>query len=358
MSKHHINNVRVAGFAAGVPEESIEIRDCAHFSSQEDYQDFIEKVGIERRRVLPAGMTSSDLCIQAANQLIAELGWCKEEIGLLVFCSQYPDYPLPATSCILQGRMGLNEPTMCLDISSGCSGWVIGLSTVAALVQSGAAAKALLLVGDANPYLSSSSDKSHAPLFGPSGTATAIEYREGAPPMIFDHQNDGTGYQAIIKRYGGARQPFSAEALEERTDANGLTRRGIDTEMDGAAVFIFGLTRVPKAVRGMLAECGLTVEDVDVFLFHQANKMMNEKIRKKCGIPEDKCPYSLRDFGNNSSGSIPLTVVTQLCEQLPTKTVRAIACGFGVGLSWSTVSLVLDEVTVVPLIQVATEDAV
>jgi 3-oxoacyl-[acyl-carrier-protein] synthase-3 len=357
MSSYRIENVRIAGFAAAVPDQIIENKDSGFFSSEEAYRDFVENVGIERRRVLPPGVTCSDLCLQAAEELISQLGWKKDQIGLLIFVSQSADYILPATSCILQARLGLPESTMCLDISSGCSGWVLGLSTAASLVLSGGSGKALLLVGDASPNLSSTKDKSHGPLFSPSGTATAIEFSEGAPSMIFKHQTDGTGYEAIIKRYGGSRHPFCVEALEVRTDANGLARRGIDTQMDGTAVYVFGITRVPKAIKGMLEECSLQVEDVDLFLFHQANMMMNEKIRKKCGIPPEKCPYSLRDFGNNSSGSIPLTVVTQLSENLPSQTVRTIASGFGVGLSWSTVSLVLDRVTVVPLVQILSSDA-
>lgn len=363
MAQQHLSHIRIAGISAAVPEEIQENRDSGFFGNDEAYARFVANVGIERRRRMPPGLTCSDLCERAADALLARLGWAREEVGLLVFVSQSQDYPLPATSCILQARMGLPQSTMCLDISSGCSGWVLGLATAGALMQSGAAQKALILAGDAGirrPHQAPSSpttfgDKSVGPLFGPSGTATAIEYQEGAPPLIFDHQNDGTGYEAIIKRYGGARHPFCAEALEPRTDANGNTRRGIDTEMDGAAVYVFGITRVPEAVGSLLADRGLGIDDIDWFLFHQANLMMNEKIRKKCGIPAGKCPYSLRDFGNNSSGSIPLTVVTELAGRLPVTPQTVLACGFGVGLAWSTAILTFDGTVVVPLVEVGEE---
>lgn len=359
MARQHLSHVRIAGISAAVPEEILENRDSGFFENDEAYHRFVANVGIERRRRMPPGLTCSDLCEGAAEALLAHLGWAREEIGLLVFVSQSQDYPLPATSCILQARMGLPQSTMCLDISSGCSGWVLGLATAGALMESGAARKALILAGDAGTRLPPQSpssapdfrDKSHGPLFGPSGTATAIEYQPGAPPIFFDHQNDGTGYEAIIKRYGGTRHPFCAEALEPRTDANGNTRRGIDTEMDGAAVYVFGITRVPGAVGAMLTNHDLGIDDIDWFLFHQANLMMNEKIRKKCGIPAEKCPYSLRDFGNNSSGSIPLTVVTELAGRLPATPQTVLACGFGVGLAWSTAILTLDRVAVVPLLE-------
>ena len=203
-------------------------------------------------------------------------------------------------------------------------------------MQTGAFRKVLLLAGDAKTLVELERAK---PLFGCSGTATLLEYDSTASEMTIDTRTDGSGAEAIIKRAGATRCPFSAEALEWKEDAFGNVHRDIDTEMDGAAVFIFGITQVPRAIKNMLKLTGKTVEDIDYLLLHQANLMMDEQIRRKCKFPEEKCPYSLADFGNNSSGSIPLTMVTQLRDSLQTAEKEILACGFGVGLSWGTLQM-------------------
>lgn len=336
MAEQHIRNVRIRGIAAAVPKRSVETTDSREFSSADECVKFVKNVGIERRRIHDGNLCSSDLCLAAAEQVMAEVGWDKKEIDLLVFVTQTQDYILPATACVLHGRMGLPQSCACFDISMGCSGWVYGLSAVAGMMQTGAFRKVLLLAGDAKTLVELERAK---PLFGCSGTATLLEYDSTASEMTIDTRTDGSGAEAIIKRAGATRCPFSAEALEWKEDAFGNVHRDIDTEMDGAAVFIFGITQVPRAIKNMLKLTGKTVEDIDYLLLHQANLMMDEQIRRKCKFPEEKCPYSLADFGNNSSGSIPLTMVTQLRDSLQTAEKEILACGFGVGLSWGTLQM-------------------
>lgn len=320
----------------------------------------MENVGVHRLRLHGGSMTCSDLCQGAAEQLLRDVGWRADEIDLLVYVSQSMDYVLPATSCVLHGKMGLRTDCHCFDIALGCSGWVYGLSVVANMVQSGVYRKALLLAGDARGMTKrkiseAARAKSRAhetPLFGDAGTATALSYDETADEMVIETCTDGTGYEAIIKRAGGSRCPVTHSALRRKEDAFGHVHRAVDTEMDGAAVFVFGISRIPKAVKGMLRHTGQTVDTVEYFLFHQANLMMNEQIRRKCGIPPEKCPYSLRDFGNNSSASIPLTIVTQIRDHLMQPGSHPLlACGFGVGLSWATAHLQLQDTVISPLLE-------
>ncbi len=357
MATQHIQNVTVRGIASAVPKRILEVRDSKSFPSVEEAEKFIAAVGVERVRRHLGTMCCSDMCQASAEKLMVELDWKPEDIDMLIFLSQSMDYILPATACVLHGKMGLRKDCACFDIGLGCSGWPYGLSVACGMMQSGGFRRVLLLMGDAKDNLSTpekilEAEAKVIPLFGAAGTATALEYDSPAAPMMIDTCTDGTGYEAIIRREGAGRHPFKEDSLEYVVDEFGQTHRRIDTTMDGAAVFVFGISQVPRAVKGMLQRTGQSVDDVDYFLFHQANLMMNEQIRKKCKIPLEKCPYSLRDFGNNSSASIPLTMVTQIREQLTNGAPhKIIACGFGVGLSWGTVSLTLQNCLIPPLIE-------
>lgn len=353
MSVQNIRNVRIAGISAAVPKNIVENRTCGLFDSAEEYEKFAASVGVERRRVISEkGQCCSDLCQHAAEQLLADLNWDKNEVDLLVYVSQSMDYILPATACCIQERMHLSSDCMAFDIGLGCSGWTYGLGVVCGMMQSGNFRKALLLAGDAKSDPENGRNKGHDTLFGAAGTATALVFDMTASAMLVESGTDGSGYEAIIKKCGASRYPLAEKALEWRHDENGNITRDIETHMDGPSVFIFGITRVPKCIKSILTKAGETVDNTDLFLFHQANLMMNEKIRKKCTIPVEKCPYSLRDFGNNSSASIPLTIVTQVADQVAGKPCKIVACGFGVGLSWSTVYTTLQCPVISPLVEV------
>ena len=207
-----IKNVRIAGISACVPKEIEENLTLPLFSSEEEARKFIETTGVERRHISKQCLTS-DLCFHAAEKIISDLGWQKNDIDALVFVTQRPDYILPATSCILQDRLGLSEECYTLDISLGCSGWVYGLSVVAGLISSGMMKKALFLCGDTS-HATSTEDKSAYPLFGEAGTVTALEFSEQKESFRFHFASDGSGYEAIIIPDGGFRNPFSEKSLE------------------------------------------------------------------------------------------------------------------------------------------------
>jgi 3-oxoacyl-[acyl-carrier-protein] synthase-3 len=341
-------NIRIAGVAASVPQERVLNKEAAFFESEEAYQRFLESTGIASRYVVgDSGLCASDLCVDAAKRLLNSLEWSTDSVDCLVFVTQTPDYLLPATSCIIQDRLGLKPSCYALDISLGCSGWVYGLSVVAALMESGVFKRALLLAGDTTSVTKSPQDRSTFPLFGDAGTATAIEYRENSGTMAFDFGTDGSGYEAIMIKDGGFRNPTTLNSFEVEMKEDGKIRNDLQSILNGPEVFTFGISQAPKSVKQLMTFCGISPENIDVFLFHQANLMMNERIRGKLKLREDQVPYSLHKFGNTSSASLMLT----LCHTRATHQAngRFIACGFGVGLSWGSVFFELNQTRILEI---------
>ena len=344
-------HVRMAGVAAAVPKE-IEENCTLKVFGNDDPQKFIATTGVERRRIARSGIICSDLCFEATERLLTELNWEKSSIDCLIFVSQTPDYILPATSCILQKRLGLPMSCMTLDISLGCSGWVHGLSVLAALVSGGTIQRALLLVGDSLSLLHSRQDKSSWPLFGDAGTACALEYSMNYPNMDFVMNTDGEGYKAIMVRDGGFRHPFSTQSLDYEEIEPGVILNKVNSKLDGMDVFAFGISKVPRSLKMLCESFNIDMDSIDNFFFHQANLSMNEMIRKKLKLPAEKVPYSLKDFGNTSGATIPLTMVTKRATELRSQHQRNIASGFGVGLSWGTVFFETDRIVICDLIEV------
>lgn len=341
-----VKNVSIKGLSACVPQNIVDNAED-YPMKWAGYESFVSATGIAKHRNSPDNICSSDLCLNAAEQLIAELGWDKKEIDALVFVSQTPDfYNVPATSCLLQDKLGLSSNCYTLDIALGCSGWVYAMSVISSLMQNGSIKKGLLLAGDTPSKFCSKDDKSTFPLFGDAGTATALEYSEGAEPIRFALQTDGSGYKAIIINAGGYRVPVSKDSLEMKDHGEGKMRCDLNVEMDGEDVFMFGISKAPKVIKSLAEQYGIDLSTIDLFTFHQANLFMNEKIRNKLKIDEAKVPYSIQEFGNTSCASIPLTLVTRCAEKLKAGKVQHIACGFGVGLSWGALNFVTDSIVV------------
>jgi 3-oxoacyl-[acyl-carrier-protein] synthase-3 len=243
---------------------------------------------------------------------------------------------------------------MCFDISLGCSGWVYGLSVISSIVSSGNLKKGLLLAGDVTTRAKSPKDKSTWPLFGDAGSATAIEYSQSSTGIKTHLATDGGKYKAIIIEDGGHRHPFSLESLKDQEFKEGIVRNKLQTKMDGMGVFSFGISKAPQSVKSLFDRFCLCNAEIDFFVFHQANRYMNEIIRKKLDIPPEKAPYSLKDFGNTSSASIPLTMVSELRDVINGRVngkINFVACGFGVGLSYGSVMFSLEKATCCSLIE-------
>ena len=326
------NSVRIAGFSAAVPIQVSIINNDSLGDARYSAKDYSESVGVYQRRVSET-LTTGDLCYWAAERLIADLGWEKSEIDAIIFVSLSPDYMQPATAGILQDRLGLSKECFAEDILLGCSGWVYGLCNSASLVSSGNLQKVLLMAGDAKFRAKHPLD----PLFGFAGTVTALEYDEEAEPIRFHLGTDGSGYDALIIPDGGARNQLSEDSFKLE-NIDGKMQHRVQGRMKGMDVFSFGITTVPKSFKKFCEHFGTPIDSYDYYVLHQANKKMDDAIVKKLKLDPQRVPYSLHDFANTSSASIPLTIVTQLKEACSHSEKRILCCGFGIGLSWGTAS--------------------
>lgn len=351
MSFLEIKKVVIKGISGCVPEKIETCLSLAIFKDDEANK-FSNRTGVEERHIVNDTTTTADLCFHAAEKLISELHWNREEIDCLVFVTQTPDYILPATSNLLQHRLGLSQNIFALDISLGCSGWVYGLSVISSLLSSGNFRKGLLLAGDTITKICSPMDKSTYPLFGDAGTATALEFDNESAGLKFNFGSDGSGYQSIIVPDGGFRSVTSLASFIPEEFETGISRDHTNLILDGMNVFSFGINNGPESVESLMNHYDLTDEAVDYYLFHQANRYMNEKIRKKLKISELKVPYSLKNYGNTSSASIPLTLINSLRELAQNSQLNLLACGFGVGLSWGSVFFTTEKLCIPEIVKI------
>lgn len=336
MALSTLHNVRFAGMASCVPHRILDnVRDCPP-SQRSERERLVRNIGIHTRRICPEWQTFSDLALVATEKLLDELQWQREEIDALIVVTQSPDYLIPATAIILQDRLGLPQSTIAFDVNLGCSGYPFGLHLLGSMVSAGGVKKALLLVGDKSATVKD-------PLFSDAGTATALEFDRSAPPMYFDLNSDGSGYKAIMLPAGGHRQPYTIAHAIPSLDEHGNKVHLSDLILDGPAVLSFSTQRVPPAVQRLLEYAQVDKEQVDYFVFHQANRMINETIRKKLGLATEKVPTTLPDFGNTSGASLPITMTARLHEQLSNSKNKLLLGGFGIGLSWGTVILDIED---------------
>lgn len=350
MAFFSIQDIAVKGIAAAVPSNMVSNWDYELLTESEK-RLLIKTTGVEQRRMVLSGMTTSDLCFEAAKKLLKELEWKKEEIDILIFVSQSTDYYLPATSIILQHRLGLPKSCMAFDIGLGCSGYVYGLSVIAGMLNATGLKKGLLMVGDVSTITCSKEDKSTYPLFGDAGTVSALQSEENTEPISFDLNSDGSGKDAIIIPHGGIRNLPSPESFVKEEIAPGIVRSKMELALNGLDVFNFSIKEVPNSLKKFLEKIGNTPETYDYFVMHQANRLMNETIRKKMGFLPEKVPYSISKYGNTSSASIPLTIISEIASNLENSEKKLLLAGFGVGLSWGAVSLNLKNIVCPEIIE-------
>lgn len=331
-----IQHTKIEAIYACVPEQEVLTTEYSLFAPEEA-RLFTKNTGIYARRVAPDGVTCSDLCFNAAAQLLSDIN-IASEIDLLVFVSQSPDYFLPATSIILQDRLGLRSDCMAFDINLGCSGYVYGLQVVGQFIQSGAVRNALLLVGDKSTISTAYQDKSTYPLFGDAGTATLLSFSADSSPWFINSGSDGSGKNSIIIEGGHSRNPYGTYT-EELLDFNGNKHSKSHLHLEGLDVFNFALSRVPYSIEQTLSEANKSMSDVDYVVFHQANGLITKSLSRKLNIPLTKCLTSIEQFGNTSSASIPLTLVCHGNDLSVHKDVSLILSGFGVGFSWASMFL-------------------
>lgn len=343
------DNIGIKAISACVPSKVESNKDLNYFMSDEEIQKAIQNIGIEERRMAEQEVCASDLCFKAAEKLLNDNRIERNTIDALIFVSQTADYHQPATAPILQNRLGLSKNMLSFDINLACSGYVYGLSTAYAYASQQGINRVLLLVGETMSKIVSRYDKVNTPLFGDAGTATLIEKGDYGK-SVFSLHSDGSGYEVMMIPDGGFRNPSCSKSLVEETDANGDRRTREQFRMDGMAVFNFGMSEEPRDIKNLLAEGGIELTELDLLIYHQANKFMTDFFTKWLKFDKSKTPYSIQKFGNTSSASIPLTIVTELKNGYPERK-NVIFSGFGAGLSWGSVLLDLRKCEISELIE-------
>ncbi len=334
--KSIVNGVRIAGIEAAVPTQRVRYLDTVSEEARRDAEKACALTGVYEQRIAPWPLTTADLCIAAAETLLKKLDWAPETVDAIVFVTQGGDYPLPATACLMQHRLGLPTSAAAFDVNLGCSGYTYGIWLVGQLLAGSASGRALLLVGDISSRTIYGGDRSTGPLFGDAGSATALERSPDATPIYAVTGTDGKGGKHISITGGGARSPF-LPALRREPDENEAMFKSGHLHLEGPEVFSFTLRAVPKLLGDILAHAGNTLDDIDMCVMHQANQFILEHLRKKTKVPADKFLVDMRDFGNTSSASIPLAICHSMGGALAERRHRLLLAGFGVGWSWAAI---------------------
>lgn len=351
MSFVTLDNISFAGVSACVPHAGYSNLDYSHVSIEER-ELFIKTTGIKERRVAGDNISTSDLCYEPAKQLIEKLNWDKNDIDVIIMVTQSPDYFIPGSAIILQHKLGLKKSCLAFDINLGCSGYIYGLYVLGNLLSSGQLKKGILLAGDKSTMSTAFTDKSAYPLFGDAGSATALQFDKNADTMYFNMGSDGSGKDAINIEHGGSRHGIQKDTFDLIEIEPGIAREKRHLKLDGIGIFNFALREVSPNVNELYQMANEKMEDTDFFIFHQANKLINESVRKKLKITDvSKVPYSLEKYGNTSSASIPLTMVTEVSGNLISKKTRLCLSGFGVGFSWGSALIKTDQIVCLPLIE-------
>jgi len=345
-------NVGITGMAAAIPARVINNLEMDLYFSKDDIRGIIDKIGVKERRFASAGTCSSDLCYAAAERLFEDMKVDRSQIDLLLFISQTPDYRMPATSVILQSRLGLPTSVITLDINLGCSAFLYGLTVAYSMIAAGSVKKALILDGETRSKVYSLKDRKTGFLFGDGGIAALVERDEKFATSWFSLNSDGSRESLIKIPAGGYRKMSSTETLTERiVDEYGNIRSEEQGYMEGADVFNFVIREVPRDFHRLIQYSDVDISSIDYFIFHQANSYINGFLAKKLNLPADKLPATIHKFGNTSSVSIPLTIVSELKNKLSGHK-RLLMSGFGVGLTWGTAVLDLEDCFVSYLVEV------
>lgn len=341
-----IPNVAIKGISACVPPRVEENRDIP-FYTPDECDKIIDSTGVERKHIVGNdGITALDLCLKASKKLLEDLSWEKETIDAVCYVTQTPDYINQPTGFVLHDKLDLSQNCMVLDLFHGCPGWVVGLSSISSLMSHGTLKRVLFAVGDNITSQQYPQDRESRPLFGDAGSVTALEYDESAAPLFFNIGTNSKDGVSLIRKKGAYRQPHTLETYKKELGmlSGELSCDDVDDNMDGMSVFSFGITTPPKSVKQLCEQYEIDLSTIDKLVLHQANKFMINKIAKKLKVDMEKVPSCLKDYGNTTNSSIPLTIVTQCNEEYANKELKTVSCGFGTGLSWGAVCFETDHI--------------
>lgn len=332
MSFSRIDGFRIAGVSTCVPSIRVDNLDLGERYGAEDVRKVVSMAGVRHRHVVGEELTAVDLCTEAARRLLDQLGWAPESITGLIMVTQSPDHFLPSSACVVHAKLGLPVECAAFDMGLGCSGYPYGLYIAATMLKAGGQQRILMLHGETPSRFVHPDDHATTLLFGDAGSATALEAVPASPDgeaASFGLFTDGSGADGLIIRGGAFR------------DRNPADPRDLCVSMDGAGIFNFTIKRVPPLVNDTLAFAGLTVPDVDAYVFHQSNRFIMKHLMKKCGLSEDRVPFTIEDTGNCGGPSVAVTLTRCLAERGRDRPLRLMLLGYGVGLSWSSAVVTL-----------------
>ncbi len=343
----HYQGIAVEGLACCVPAHEDPIDGYREKFGSESVDKFVAMTGASTKYTALPGQTTADLCFTAAKRLLEARGVAPADVGALIFVTETPDYRTPATAFVLQSRLGLPKDSVCFDVNLGCSGYVNGLNALCALMQTSNIERGLLLVGDTMSKACSPEDHSVCMLLGDAASATLLVKDPAAPDITASFMCDGDKFESVIIPAGGFRKLTADTARVEKEDGN--ARSEYDFYMDGANIFIFSTSDVPKFLTRFLDEQGKSEADYDGLVLHQANAFILKRFAKRVKFPEEKVPQSISRYGNSIGASIPVTIVDAYAGKTD-KELSLLACGFGVGLSWGAVDLKLKGDRILPML--------
>ena len=295
------------------------------------------KVGITERHIAADNETATDMAQKAAQQLFAQ-GVDKSQIDFVLLCTQSQDYFLPSSACILQDKLGLSKDCGAFDFNLGCSGYEYGLAVAKGLIVAGIAKNILLLTAETYTKYIHPQDKGNMTIFGDGASATLVSTEGFAEIGEVVVGTDGSGAENLIVRTSAARHKALANNVVQ--DEDGTIVSDDHLYMHGGNVFNFTADVVPDMVEKLLSKSGLQQDDIDLWVFHQANKYMINYLRKLLDIDKDKFYIFMEKVGNTVSSTIPIA----LCEARKEDKLHGnvLLAGFGVGLSWGGVMLKID----------------
>ena len=344
-----ITKSKIVGISTAVPKNEFYNTNYNHIE-KDKLSTFIQLTGVESRRITKGSLCTSDLAIVAGEKLLKELSWKKEEIDFIIFITQTADYMTPASSIIIQNKLKLKNDIFALDINLGCSGFPYGIGIANSLIDSLGFKKGLLFIGDISSKLCNPKDKSTWPLFGDACSAVAFQKKE-ANNVFHDFFSDGSKFEDIIvpsHSIAGRQIPNTSSFAE--IENGGLIRNKFNMHLNGANIYSFAISKVHERINKIIDFSLVNKNELQYCFLHQANKLINDTIEKKLGLPKTIFPTSIKNFGNTSSATIPLTITVNFSQK--TLNGKSILCGFGVGLSLSSAIVDFDNCKVLDLIEV------
>ena len=348
MAFFQFKNIRVAGLACAVPVNEVKTESYKTLFGDEEVEKFMEMTGVRASRRTSTYQTCSDLGFRAARELLEKKGVNPGEIGALIFSSHSPDYRRPSTAFVLQYRLGIPKEAICYDISLGCSSLVVGMQTVASIMSTGDIKKALLFVGDTAGKSVYPGDRNSAMLFGEAGAVMLLEKtgneRDEIKALL---RSDGSGFKYMIVPGGGYRNLHANEDVVMCEDGNERTL--MNSFIQGTSVFTFTIFDVPRLIKDFWDRTGTTPVDYDCFAFHQANLYILKQIAKKTKIDIAKMPITLDRYGNTSGASAIVSLCDRYGHAGEHRTLKVMACGFGIGISLGATSFEVNTGDILPV---------